>query len=164
MSSREVSSREVRAWRFCDRRWAPTPLSGEGARRYGGRWNGRGTAIAYTAESRALAILEVLAHTTAQDAPTTHVAIEVTIPGALVVTLDAATLPSNWRAYPAPPALARFGDEWVREGASAVLGVPSSLVPAERNYLINPHHPDAGAIVTGPPEPVVYDPRLFGTA
>lgn len=149
------------AWRFCDRRWASPPLSGEGARLYGGRWNSVGTAIAYTAGSRALATLEVRVHASAGLAPTTHVAIPVTIPDAIIEELDAATLPPNWREYPAPASLAAFGDAWAAGLSSAALSVPSAVVPEERNYLINPMHPDFGRIVAGTPAPVTYDPRLF---
>jgi len=149
------------AWRFCDARWAANPLSGEGARLYGGRWNSRGTAVAYTAGSRALATLEVRVHASAGVAPTTHVAIAVTIPESLVEELDRAPLPADWRRYPAPASLAAFGDAWGAGASSAVLAVPSAVIPDELNYLINPAHPDSATITTGAPEPVVYDPRLF---
>jgi len=153
----------VQAWRFCDAKWASPPLSGEGARRYGGRWNSRGTAVAYTAGSRALATLEVRVHATPGVAPTTHVAIEVTIPEVLVEELDRATLPADWRRYPAPASLAAFGDAWVAGRSSVALAVPSAVIPEELNFLINPGHPDFARITTEPPVRVVYDPRLFGT-
>ncbi|MFK7988181.1 MAG: RES family NAD+ phosphorylase [Sandaracinaceae bacterium] len=50
---------------------------------------------------------------------------------------------------------------WAAGLSSAVLSVPSAVVPEERNYLVNPVHPDFGRIVTAPPVPVTYDPRLF---
>jgi len=128
---------------------------------YGGRWNSIGTAIAYTSESRALATLEMLVHASRSTAPVTHVAVEVVFPEAIVVELDASSLPADWRTYPALASLASFGDMWVRDQDSAVLSVPSAVEPAGKNYLINPAHPDAARITVGAPQPVVYDPRLF---
>ena len=43
-------------------RWVTAAMSGEGARRYGGRWNPPGLPAVYLAESRALAALEILVH------------------------------------------------------------------------------------------------------
>jgi RES domain-containing protein len=53
-----------------------------------------------------------------------------------------------------------LGDEWVREGRSAVLRVPSVVVPHEPNYVLNPAHPGFGEIWIGTPEPVPFDVRL----
>lgn len=92
----------------------------------------------------------------------THVAIEVQIPDEFVLALDASTLPVGWRAYPAPAVLAAFGDQWVESGESAVLSVPSAVVPEERNYLIHPGHDDFRRIKTLAPVRVTYHPRLFG--
>jgi RES domain-containing protein len=38
------------------------------------------------------------------------------------------------------------GDEWFESRRSAVLGVPSVIVPETRNFLINPEHVDAAQI------------------
>jgi len=151
----------VRAYRFCDRRWASSALSGRGAFEYGARWNSKGTTLAHTSGSRALAHLEVRVHAAPNLAPRTHISMAVDIPEDLIMYLDASTLPHDWRRYPAPRDLAKFGDAWVSDGESAVLAVPSAVVPEELNYLINPQHADFKQIVVGTPEPVVYDPRLF---
>ena len=49
-------------WRLDQRTYAATWDSGEGARRYGGRWNSRGRRIVYCSVDPATAILEVAVH------------------------------------------------------------------------------------------------------
>jgi len=50
------------AWRIVQTHVADRAFTGEGARRYGGRWNSKGYAAVYTSGSISLAILEVLVH------------------------------------------------------------------------------------------------------
>lgn len=69
--------------------------------------------------------------------------------------------PPNWRALGSPEATAA-GGEWVRSGRTALLRVPSALVPREANYLVNPAHPDAKRITVSAPEPLEWDARLYG--
>jgi RES domain-containing protein len=61
---------------------------------------------------------------------------------AAVEQIELASLPKRWRSYPAPRKLQDFGDAWVVRGEKPVLRVPSAIVPAESNYLLNPAHPD----------------------
>ena len=73
------------------------------------------------------------------------------------MALDETSLPADWRAQ-AFVTRAR-GDDWLRDGATALLRVPSAIVPAASNYLLNPVHADASrlsiaAITRGP-----FDPR-----
>ena len=72
-------------------------------------------------------------------------------------------LPANWRAPAAPPELTRIGDEFVERGKHCLLVVPSALAPDEHNCLINPGHPEFKRIVIRKPEPLAYDPRMFGS-
>ncbi len=69
--------------------------------------------------------------------------------------------PPNWRALGSPEAVAA-GAAWLAAGRTALLRVPSALVPREANYLVNPAHADAGQIGVGAPEPLEWDLRLFG--
>ena len=71
-----------------------------------------------------------------------------------------ANCPIHWREIPALPELAQVGDEFVKKGENCLLLVPSALAVSENNWLINPQHPEFGQIVTNPPEPLRYDPRL----
>jgi RES domain-containing protein len=151
----------IRAWRLCRLRFASKPLDGEGARVAGGRWNPRGTPMVYCASTLSLAALECLVHFDLSEAPADYVAIPADIPDDVVERLDVTRLPKRWRDTPPPAELAGIGHRWVREQRSSVLQVPSAIVPEEPNYLIDPGHPDAARIETGPPRPFQFDPRLF---
>lgn len=149
----------MRVWRLCRRRH--TAFDGEGARRAGGRWNPRGLAIVYTSESLALAALELLVHCDAALSPADLVAISADIPDSLPIErIERAQLPGDWRLYPAPEALARRGSEWAETGRTAVLSVPSAVVPRERNLLLNPAHTDFRRIRLAAGEPFSFDARL----
>lgn len=154
------------AFRVCPRLHARTgeqAFSGAGARLFGGRWNSKGTAVAYASTTLSLAALEYLVHADVRllrQLPL--VSCEASWPDDLrVEAVHAGTLPSIWRDAPAPPALAALGDAWAREGRTAILLVPSVVVPSENNVLLNPAHPDARRIAYGPPAPFTYDPRLL---
>ncbi len=71
--------------------------------------------------------------------------------------------PPNWRALDSPEA-ALAGGAWAASKRTALLRVPSALVPREANYVINPLHPDAARITVGAPEPLEWDARLFGVS
>ncbi len=149
-----------RAWRIVKTKRAATAFSGEGAARMGGRWNSRGTWVVYASESRALAALETLVHL---NPPLLFhfVAFAIDFDDALVETLVREALPSDWTGEPPPPTTQVLGDLWVKQARSAVLAVPSAIIPGEPNYLLNPAHPDFTQITVGPPEPFVFDPRLL---
>lgn len=148
------------AWRIVKERHADTAFSGEGAARYGGRWNSRGVPVVYASSSRALALLECLVHL---NPPVLfrYVAIPAEFPDAIVERLDVSGLPPEWRAEPPGRASQAAGDAWVREARSAVWSVPSVLVPGESNFLLNPAHPDFRRVTLGAPEPLSFDPRLL---
>jgi RES domain-containing protein len=127
----------------------------------GGRWSGIGTRIVYAAGSLSLAILEILVHLQQAEFLSGYVVIECAFPEDLVRDLDPALLPANWRVSPAPARTMEIGDRWVRESPSAVLRVPSVIVPSEHNFLVNPSHPDFSHLSVGEPLPLDIDPRVF---
>jgi RES domain-containing protein len=55
----------------------------------------------------------------------------------------------------------RIFDQWIDTCASAVLQVPSTAVPAEHNYLLNPKHPEFNEIIIEMPVPFEFNERLF---
>ncbi len=148
------------AWRITKRKHARTAFSGSGARRYGGRWNSPGTAIVYTAQNRSLAVLEILVHLESPELLQKYALIGVEMDESLILRFDEARLPQDWRSDPPPPGLTKIGDEWAQQAASAVLQLPSSLVPAESNYLLNPGHADFGRLKIGKPVAFSLDPKL----
>lgn len=150
------------AWRITSGRYATTAFDGEGARRYGGRWNHPGTAMVYCSATLSLSALEYFVHLEPGLAPPGLVSISAEIPAGLSVEfLETAALPSDWRAYPAPERLRDLGSGWVRSGRTAVLSVPSSVIPHERNLLFSPAHPDFSRISVSAAEPFSFDPRMW---
>ena len=147
-------------WRLCRKRHAA--FDGEGARLAGGRWNRRGTPVVYCSATLSLAVLEYFVNLPGGLAPPDLVSIAADVPDALSSeSLEARALPRNWRRYPAPEALAELGTRWVREGKTAVLAVPSVVVPQERNYLLNPAHADFKRVLVGKPDPFSLDLRMW---
>jgi RES domain-containing protein len=130
---------------------------GAGAALVGGRWNVPGEAVIYAAGSLALAMLERLVQRqnlggtllVAAEAPD-HLLVEyLTDP------------PPGWRELGSPEAAA-LGTAWLRSGRTALLAVPSAVVPREHNFLVNPAHPEAARIAVDAPAALVWDARLFG--
>ena len=147
-------------WRLCSAEYTSTAFDGEGARLFGGRWSPRGVRVVYTSESRALAVLEVLANADETDDFTVlrWAMIPAEIPVALIE--NPCRLPETWRNFPHTAEGQEFGAAWARERRSAALRVPSAVVPGELNYLLNPAHPDFKHIEIGPPEAFTFDVRL----
>ncbi|MDO9224717.1 MAG: RES domain-containing protein [Pseudomonadota bacterium] len=146
-------------WRLVTHRFAETAFSGEGARLYGGRWNRKGIPLVYTAGSQSLAMLEMLV----QDEPlrANYMMIPATLPDSLVIErIDPAQLPADWRDQAAREQLQVLGTDWARRRSSAVLAVPSTVIPMETNYLLNPLHPAYPEIEIGVPQPFITDLRL----
>jgi RES domain-containing protein len=148
------------AWRIVKRKHTRTAFSGEGARRYGGRWNSPGVQIVYTAESQSLAALEMVVHLDSSELLRHYVVFEVGIDESLVVKVGLAQLPRNWRADPPPKKVREVGDAWARAATSVVLQVPSATLPAEHNFLLNPHHADFPKLVIGKAFSFQIGPRL----
>ena len=148
------------AWRIIKARFAASAFDGEGARRFGGRWNSKGTPMVYTAGSQALAVLEMLVHLEASDLLKYYRLIPVTFDEMMLEAVDRKTLPANWRRRPTPAGIRAIGDAWAASAESVVLRVPSVIVPAESNFLLNPIHPDYVKLKIGKPQPFRFDVRL----
>lgn len=101
-------------------------------------------------------------HLDQPEIPENFVAIPADIPVSVQITrLAQAVLPADWRRYPAPPPLADLGTRWARARKTAVLAVPSAVIPSELNYLLNPLHPAFKQIQIGKPESFRFDPRVW---
>lgn len=151
----------VRAFRISKARHAASAFTGEGAERFGGRWNNPGIPIVYTAGSISLAVLEVLVRLNLDDFLERYLVIEASFDDSFITEIKPVNLPREWRSEPPPAKLQQIGEEWTAEGKCAVLRVPSAVVPSEWNYLLNPRHPQFAKILIGPKEPFDFDPRLM---
>jgi len=147
------------AWRLVKQRHAATAFSGEGAARSGGRWNSRGQQVVYASAAQSLCVLESLVHLDpAMMFP--YVIFRIEIPESVIDTLPPKKLVGDWRSEPPSTSTKKLGDLWLKEKCSAVLAVPSALVPAETNYLLNPAHPDFKKLKIGKPTAFSIDHRL----
>ena len=129
-------------FRLCNKKYHP--LDPEGARRAGGRWNSKGVPAVYLADSISLAVLEVTVH--ALELPDDYYLTEVIFDEALVETLDITKLLWNWRDPVRADELRGIGDQWNSEKRSAILKIPSIVVPQEFNLVVNTEHADFPAV------------------
>lgn len=148
----------TRVWRIVKEKYAEAAFSGEGARQAGGRFNSPGRPVVYTSESLALAQLEILVNLPTDRLLASYVAFRADIPSGRVDTLGREKLPDRWREAPAPTSVRELGDRWIETERSLALRVPSAVVPAEDNVLINPRHPAFKEVeIHGPFDPEIDD-------
>lgn len=137
-------------------------LDGRGGLHASARWHSQGHAIVYLASSPAGALVEILVHLELdpQRLPLRYKMLKAdapddTRPG----RINAPSLPDNWRD---DLTLTRnLGDEWLSAGSSALLEVPSAILPETFNLLLNPRHPDAQRVSVAWHQPFPYDHRFF---
>jgi RES domain-containing protein len=141
----------ARVYRVC--RAIQARLDGEGARRAGGRWNSPGRPAVYMAQNVSLAVLENLVHMSKSDFPVGYVSVCAVIPDDILILTPAEILENA--------SSRQIGDHWIDTLSSAVLRVPSAVVSAEFNYVLNPRHPEFARIAIEQIKPFVFDPRLF---
>jgi len=150
----------VRVFRLSRKKYG-TQLSGMGAARLGGRWNSRGVEIIYTADSRALALAEVVVHLSLTALPKDFMMMAIELPkNAAVQQIRPEELPEQWQVFPPVRSLKSIGDRFVALGEALVLQVPSAVVPGDYNYLINPHHVAFDEVRVVGMEDFRFDPRL----
>jgi RES domain-containing protein len=148
------------AWRLCASREPGPAFDGDGARLYGGRWNAKGTRVVYASEHLSLAALEVLVHLQPGQLRRAYQAFRVELPDDAVEVLPEAELPRSWFAEPFPRSTAALGSAWARSARSLALVVPSVIVRAERNVILNPEHARFKELVISKPFAFAFDPRL----
>jgi RES domain-containing protein len=152
-------------WRIATetRQYQADDLGGGAAARHPGRWNEAGQAVLYTAPTIAMAVLETAAHIDDGGLPLNRYLVRLELPPRVWQgrkEFDAAALPPSWNAVPAGATSAQAGSAWLRAGDSAILLVPSVIVPEEHAALVNPAHPDAAKIRATVVRPFEYN-RLF---
>ena len=124
-----------------------------------GRWNTASSPMLYASEHYSTAMLEKLVHGSGQIPPGQHL-ITITIPNG--VSYDVVTPHSlpGWDDISCRASRAH-GEAWQQEKRSLLLVVPSVVARAERNFLLNPDHPEFRQVTASMHEPVAWDLRLF---
>jgi RES domain-containing protein len=153
----------MRVFRIEREKYLKSTLKGIGASKSNGfRWNSMHTYLVYTAESRALAMLEISVHLDlSEDLPDDRYFVEIDIPEDIsILELNTEYLPNGWDAKPPLLITQYIGDDFVKDNQTAVLKVPSSIVPPEWNYLINPHHPEVKKIKVVSTMKMTFDHRF----
>lgn len=152
----------ISIWRIDKKRHSASSFSGEGAALYGGRWNPQGVRVVYASGSLALAALEKFVHLEGVAGGISFVSFKIDVPDAVKGKhLELPHLSKNWRSVPAPASTREIGLNWAQKNESAILRVPSTIIPSEYDYLINPLHPDLKSLKISKPVPFSFDPRLW---
>jgi RES domain-containing protein len=139
-------------------------LNGHGGLFASARWHTQGRRIVYLADSPAVALLEVLVHLEVTESvlPDSYQLLRAGVADSVSNDrLDGSALPVGWEDDPS--ATRRVGDQWLAEGRSALLAVPSAIVPETWNCLLNPDHADASGVKIEWTRRFPYDGRLLRT-
>jgi len=148
---------KIVSYRVVKAKHLDSAFDGEGARLYGGRWNNKGVPLVYTSNSLALCSLEIFIHLPSYKLLAEYIYITATFDSELLTKVF---LIDGWDARPVSKIAQTIGDQWINECQSAVLKVPSVLMPDGYNYLINNKHPDFNDIKIGKPLPLQFDTRF----
>ena len=135
-------------------------LTGTGTRLFGGRWSSKGKPGIYLASSRALAVLEVLVHLQPLMIPNNYCLAEIEVPDNSVEQAGINHLPSNWKDVSPPAEINKIGDDFLLAKKHLALQLPSAVVQAEFNFLINPLHKDMRKVKIIKQDPFNFDERL----
>ena len=164
MPEQDVSNRpsenKTTAYRLVKERFIDTPLSSEGAKRYGGRWNPVGKGILYTSASPELALLEQLVHLPAlpyQDLPRLFL-ITIVFPS---MPKAVEQLSSNWRDPANYYENHKLLEDWLNNPDVMALKVPSAVVAESYNFLLHPLHKDYAEIEILSTKAFNIDSRLW---
>lgn len=151
----------MRVYRLSRKKYAHE-LSGIGAAMFGNRWNSKGTEIIYTAESRALAMAEVLVHLIKGKIPKDYMMLEIEIPEtSKIKTLSIKKLHPEWNIFPHHHSTQQIGDQFVKDRKFLALKVPSAVVQGDYNILINPYHHDFEQVKVLKASEFLFDDRFF---
>lgn len=127
-----------------------------------GRWNEEGEQVVYTSASRSLACLENLAHKGGRGKTMTYRTMVIYIPDSLAIQqVNIKDLPSDWNEISLCKECQQIGSAWYVSKDTAVLRVPSAVIPDEFNYVLNTRHPDFKQIEIIRVLPFSFDQRLI---
>lgn len=128
---------------------------------YRARWNYKDQFVIYTASSRALACLENVVHRSGEGLNEQFRVLVIDVPDDLLVeeiTLN--QLPRQWEKASRYAVCQPLGAAWYGARQSAVLRVPSSIIPQEYNYVLNSRHPEFRRIQIVGREEFSFDARI----
>ena len=117
--------------------------------------------MVYVSEHESLAALELFVHTMLLSPIERYLSFRLEWEDKRTEYFPLKNLPPHWNAEPPTFETMQIGDEWVREGKSVALAVPSVLSTSEMNFLLNPRHPDFKKIKISEPIEYRFDPRLL---
>lgn len=135
-------------------------LTGDGARLFGGRWNMKGDACIYTSGTRSLCILEYAANVQLDELPPELMMTEYLLPDEFCKVIDITDLPADWHHLPAPMSTKFFGSALLADRSCVCFAVPSAVVPAELNYILNPAATEFHQVTIVATEPFTFDHRI----
>jgi RES domain-containing protein len=131
----------------------------------GARWNQPGIPVLYFALTPSVALLEMANYLpNPRLIPDDYRLGIYYLPDTVSSqTLTVNNLPQDWSRYPYPSSTQKIGSQWLNEGGSLILFVPSVAVPAglENIALINPRHPDINKLKLSSVESDLYNDRAF---
>ena len=126
------------------------------------RWNRKGQKVIYTSESRSLACLENVVHRSQRGLMGLFKTLVIEIPDDLKMeTIERKMLPEGWSHFNNYRLCQEMGSAWSTSGNTAILKVPSALVPQENNYILNTLHPDFKSIHLVDAEEFTFDSRIL---
>jgi RES domain-containing protein len=140
--------------------WRISNLSGVGGTLASGRWHNIGKPIVYLADHQAAALLEILVHMDRSLIPATYRLLRAAVPETVgIETISLATLSPGWQDR--QDETRNIGDRWLGKASSAILRVPSAIVPGASNFLLNPRHAEAAEISIAEVIDAPFDKRLL---
>ena len=126
------------------------------------RWNRKGQFVIYTAGSRSLATLEMVAHRSGIMPKKPYQTLVIAIDEEEIKQVLISDLPSKWNKLEAYPQLQKIGSDWYENNETLILKVPSAIITQEYNYVINTEHPSfASKVKIVFQEDFYWDERLL---
>jgi RES domain-containing protein len=130
-------------------------LAGEGAMRYGGRWNSKGVPAIYTAESRILAVLELVIRQPIDKICAEYRILPIEVPDKVMEP----KIPHRWKHDES--ITRKIGDSLLKDTGTLVVKIPSALLANSYNFIINPRSNQITKVKLLQPEQILMDNRLL---
>lgn len=134
-------------------------IDGEGAKKYGGRWNPEDYAMLYASSHISLAALEILVHNESRKFLPNFILLDIELPKQETIKkIDIKNLKPDWfydMSY-----TQSIGKDFLRSNL-LIMQVPSIVINQEFNFLINPYHPNFKHVKVAARSNFSWDKRLL---